>query len=113
MTLSQEERQLAEELGKLLAHSALEDEIKQVILDNLPKLSKTRIKDLIDSLKKEDVALDQLNDELKKFEEAQDKNWQEATKQQEELALKIVDKIIQKIEDELKVKQLKKELDIA
>ncbi len=92
-----------------MAASPLNEEFKELILKNLDKLPSYLIFDLIESLEKEQDNMGRLAVDIEQFLKQQNDDWQNLEKAQKEAAKSIMESEISKIEDELKLDQLRKQ----
>ncbi len=99
------QKEIQERLGRLLAESPLAEELKAAILDGLDKLPDYLIFDLLDALEKEKIELERIALEVKTYLDGQDKDWLKLEEKQQQAADHIIDKEVQKIEDDLKLEQ--------
>ena len=90
----------AQKLGKLLAESPLEDEIKQAIIDNIDKMPMDLVDKLIYSLENEQEVVDKIAKEVKDFIAKRDKAWADLGKKQQAAVDEIIDKEEKEIEKE-------------
>lgn len=104
------QKEIQERLAKLLADSPLAEDLKKALIDNLDKIPDYHIFDLIDALEKEKVELERIAMDVKLFVEQQDKDWKDLEAKQEEVADKVIDEEIQKIEDEFKLQEARTSL---
>ncbi|MBI2057915.1 MAG: hypothetical protein HYT63_02950 [Candidatus Yanofskybacteria bacterium] len=104
------QKEIQERLAKLLADSSLAEDLKKALLDNMDKIPDYHIFDLIDALEKEKIELQRIALDIKLYLEQQGNDWKELEAKQEQAADEIVDKEIQKIEDEFKLQQAKDSL---
>ncbi len=107
MALTDTQKQMADRIAHLLAESPLDDEIKQTILDGMDKLPEHLIFKLKDALEAEREELKSVAFEVDMFLKDQEKDWQALEKVQKQTAEKLVDKYAQKIEDQVKLNQIK------
>jgi len=107
MTLNQVKQKMAERIGQLLAGSTLEDEVKQLILDNFEQLPEHLVVRLLDALESESDALRAVEFELKLFFDGQDKKWEELEEEQKVTAEKFLDNYLKKTEEGLRVEKAK------
>lgn len=110
MALNPAQQQVAEKIAHLLAESPLDEEIKKVILDSLDQLPEYLILRLHDALEGEREELKRVTLDIELFLQDQEKDWQKLEADQKTLAEKVIDKHVQKIEDEVKLKQLRDNL---
>ena len=99
------QKEIQERLGRLLAESLLAEEIKKAILEGLDKLPDYLIFDLLDALEKEKIELERIALDVKNYLEQQDSDWLKLEEKQLDVADYLIDKEIQKIEDEVKLEQ--------
>jgi mannitol-1-phosphate/altronate dehydrogenase len=107
MALTDAQKQIADEVAHLLAESPLDDEIKQTILDGMDRLPEFLIFKLRDALEAEREELKRVALEIDMLLKDQERNWQELEKNQQQAAGKLVDEYAQKIEDQVKLNQIK------
>lgn len=104
------QKEIQERLAKLLAESVLAEEIKRAILDGLDKLPDYLIFDLLDALEKEKIELERIALEVKLYLEQQDSDWLKLEEKQQEVADELIDKELQKLEDETKLEQVRESI---
>ena len=108
--LNQTQKQIADRVAHLLAESPLDEEIKKTILDGFDELPEYLILRLQDALETEREELQRVALDVELFLEDQKKDWQKIEEDQRAVADKIIDKHVQKIEDEIKLKQVRENL---
>lgn len=104
------QKEIQERLGRLLAESLLAEEIKKAILDGLDKLPDYLVFDLLDALEKEKIELERIALDVKTYLEQQDSDWLKLEEKQQDAADSIVDQEIQKVEDEIKLEEVREAL---
>lgn len=94
-------KELAERLGSLLAQSPLDEEVKDFLAENIDNLPEGLVYKLLDSLELEQGQLSLLEEELRSFMKERDKKWDHGLPQaQKELAEKIAADEFLKITEE-------------
>ncbi|HDP37212.1 MAG TPA: hypothetical protein ENN27_05080, partial [Candidatus Atribacteria bacterium] len=71
-----------EKLGDLLAKSIIDSDLKDALLENLPKMSIGYIDEIINILENEEEILEELEIEMLEFIKRQEDLWQEANQKQ-------------------------------
>ncbi len=79
-----------EYLGTLIARSALPDDIKKTIFDNLEKFTEHHVDMIIASLEREQAELLALSEKMETFDETQAKSWQQLEVDQEKKARELL-----------------------
>lgn len=82
--------------GALLAQSPLDEEIKNVVIENIGKMTESQLDQVISSLDREVIELTALAKLLKNFDEQQNNAWVEIEKKQKAEADRIIDEALQK-----------------
>ena len=95
--LNQGQQQVADRVGKLLAESPLDEEIKQVLLDDVDQLPAHLLFKLLDVLENEREQLETVAFEIELFLKEQNKNWQQTEKEQQKAADTIADAWVEKL----------------
>jgi|SRR3989344_1963487 len=95
--LNQGQQQVADRVGKLLAESPLDEEIKQVLLDDVDQLPAHLLFKLLDVLENEREQLETVAFEIELFLKEQNKNWQQTEKEQQKAADTITDAWVEKL----------------
>jgi len=95
--LNQGQQQVADRVGKLLAESPLDEEIKQVLLDDVDQLPAHLLFKLLDVLENEREQLETVAFEIELFLKEQNKNWEQTEKEQQKAADTIADAWVEKL----------------
>jgi len=95
--LNKAQEQIADKVGKLLAESPLDEEVKGVLLEGIDKLPKELLFKLLDVLENEKEGLEKLAFEVKLFLKEQDANWEQTAKEQQKAADVIADAWLDKL----------------
>jgi|SRR3990167_7172275 len=95
--LNKAQEQIADKVGKLLAESPLDEEVKVVLLEGMDKLPKELLFKLLDVLENEKEGLEKLAFEVKLFLKEQDTNWEQTAKEQQKAADTIADAWLEKL----------------
>ena len=95
--LNQGQQQVADRIGELLAESPLDEEIKQVLLDDVDQLPAHLLFKLLDVLENEREQLETVAFEIELFLKEQNKNWQQTEKEQQKAADTITDAWVEKL----------------
>ena len=85
-----------------MAKSALDDEIKQNLLDNMEKMPEPVLMSLIESLKKEQEAATNLAFDFAEFFYRQDHDWAKLADDQQKAADDIVNRVIEETKTPVK-----------
>lgn len=93
--------QLAAEMGKLLANSPLDANLKKEILDHLDKLPEDVVFKLRDILKEQDAKLDDLTARIEASMKEQDTQWNQIAEAQKKAASDMADQLFDKLKDKL------------
>lgn len=109
---SKVKKEIQERLGKLLAESPLEGEVKKVLLENIGKIPDYHVFDLLDALEKEKLELQRIALDVKLFLEQQNGDWKKLEERQAAVADEIIDEEIKKIEDEANLETARNSLQI-
>jgi hypothetical protein len=107
MELTETQKKIIDRVAHLLAESPLDDEIKQTIIDGLDTLPEYMIFELQDALEGEREELKRVAFDIELFLKDQDKNWQKLEADQKAVADQIVEKHVKKIEEEVKIQQVR------
>jgi mannitol-1-phosphate/altronate dehydrogenase len=110
MALTETQKQIADRIAHLLAESPLDEEIKKTILDGLDKLPEHLIFQLQKALEGEREELQRVALDLELFLQDQQKDWQKLEQDQKDTADKIINKHVQKIEDDINLRQLQEKI---
>lgn len=86
--------QLAEKVGKLLAQSLLDDEIKNSILQKIEDIPEHLLFKLLDALELENEELERVAFEIELFLKEQDEDWNRVVDEQKKIADDAVDKLV-------------------
>lgn len=95
--LNKAQEQIAEKVGKLLAESPLDEDVKEVLLEGIDRLPKELLFKLWDSLENEKEGLEKLVFEVRLFLKEQDANWEQTVKEQQKAADTIADAWFEKL----------------
>lgn len=95
--LNKAQEQIAEKVGKLLAESPLDEDVKEVLLEGIDKLPKELMFKLWDSLENEKEGLEKLVFEVRLFLKEQDANWEQTASEQKKTADIIADVWFEKL----------------
>ena len=95
--LNKAQEQIADKVGKLLAESPLDEEVKGVLLEGMDKLPKALLFKLLDVLENEKEGLEKVAFEFKLFIKEQDANWEQTEKDQQKAADTIADAWLEKL----------------
>lgn len=95
--LNKAQEQIAEKVGKLLAESPLDEDVKEVLLEGIDKLPKELMFKLWDSLENEKEGLEKLAFEVRLFLKEQDANWEQTASEQKKTADIIADVWFEKL----------------
>ena len=104
------QKEIQERLGRLLAESPLAEEIKKAILNGIDKLPDYLVFGLLDALEKEKIELERIALDVKAYLEQQDSDWLKLEEKQEEVTDNLIDKELQKVEDEISLEQARESL---
>ena len=96
MALNKVQKEIAENLGRLLAESPLDEEIKSAVIVNLDKMPEGMVFRLIDALEMESEELDRIVFEMNLFLKEQVGRWEKVEKEQQDMADAIVNKWVAK-----------------
>ena len=96
MALNKVQKEIAEKLGRLLAESPLDEEIKTAVIANLDKMPEGMVFRLIDALEMESEELDRIVFEMNLFLKEQVGRWEKVEKEQQDMADAIVNKWVAK-----------------
>lgn len=77
--------------ARLLAESALDEEMKKAVLENIGKATEADLDNLLDSLEREKVAMEKIARELGEYEVGEDERWKKLEEQQKDIAQKLAD----------------------
>ena len=94
MALNEGQAQLAGKIGKLLAESPLDEEIKSLLLEKIGEIPEPLLFKLLDSLELENEELERIAFEIDLYLKEQDEGWQKVSKEQKKVADDSVDKIV-------------------
>lgn len=95
--LNKAQEQIAEKVGKLLAESPLDEDVKKVLLEGIDRLPKELLFKLWDSLENEKEGLEKLAFEVRLFLKEQDANWDQTASEQKKTADIIADVWFEKL----------------
>lgn len=95
--LNKAQEQIAEKVGKLLAESPLDEDVKKVLLEGIDRLPKELLFKLWDSLENEKEGLEKLAFEVRLFLKEQDANWEQTASEQKKTADIIADVWFEKL----------------
>lgn len=98
MELNETQQKMAERIGQLLAESPLDEDMKQVILHGLDKMPEYMVVKLLDVLERESDELGRVASEVEAFLASQENNWEQTSKNQEEFAQNLMEKLAKEIE---------------
>lgn len=102
--------QKAKRLGTLLAGSPINDDIKEVIINNVARMPEEAIDRLIMAFEAEQEFLTNLEHELQEYAFWQDEEWNKLTALQKRIAEDFVEEEIKEIDRQDKIDELKKDL---
>ncbi len=88
---------LADKVGVMLAESALSDDIKQHIADNLDKLSEEKLVILFEGLKAEDEEMKRIAFDTELYLKDQEDLWRKVEDDQKSAAATVGDKWVEKL----------------
>ena len=97
MSLNKVQNEIAEKLGRLLAESPLDEEIKSTILEHLDKMPENMVFKLVDALEMESEELERIVFEMNLFLKEQAGNWKKVEEEQKNMADAVVNKWVAKL----------------
>ena len=86
-----------EKLGNLLSGSMIDPDLKESLLENLPKMPVGYVDEIINILESEEDILEELEIEMLRFIKRQEDLWQEANQKQRQSIREIMDEALKNI----------------
>lgn len=86
-----------EKLGNLLSGSMIDPDLKESLLENLPKMPVGYIDEIINILESEEDILEELEIEMLRFIKRQEDLWQEANQKQRQSIKEIMDEALKSV----------------
>jgi len=89
--MNEAQQQLADRIGELLADSPMDDELKQLLLNNMEKIPENLLFQLKDALEMEQEELENVAFEIKVFLKDKNAGWDKLAEEQKKAANTLVD----------------------
>jgi len=89
--MNEAQQNLADRLGQLLADSPMDDELKQLLLNNMEKIPEHLLFQLKDALEMEQEELENVAFEIKVFLKDKNAGWDKLAEEQKKSANALVD----------------------
>ena len=86
-----------EKLGELLSGSMIDPDLKESLLENLPKMPIDYVNKIINILESEEDILEELEIEMLRFIKRQEDLWQEANQKQRQSIKEIMDEALKSV----------------
>ena len=101
---------IAGSLGELLANSFLNKDLKKAILANTDKIPPSLIFGLMEAIERERDELGRIAMDIEIFLQQQNKDWRNLEKEQKMIASKVIEKEIVRIEEDVKLYQVRQKI---
>jgi len=98
--LNEKQKELADQVAKMLAASPLDEGIKNDLLENLDKMPERVLTRLLESLSREEEILESIALDMEFWENEQGENWKKLENEQAKTAESIVDQFVTEIVEE-------------